>query len=306
MDWDDIRVMIEVGRANSFTGAAVSLGVSKATVSRRIATLEAMAGVRLFQRLPGGSALTPQGEEIISRALRIEDDILDLERALRSMRSRPNRMVAVRMSEGVASYLITPVMAGQALGPLGKAAMLHGVDLPPIKIVGFDPSINSDIDIIWQSGGKLPPGRPNDRVRKLADVHFVPFLSDDYMRLEKLPSKFDDLYRHKLVTLDAYTHFRGDGWENWHNLLSEGDMPAISTAWSCSVGHLTLRGAGIGVLPTYSPLYADGLRVTEITSPSMIASLWMVCGQDTAKDPLVKRCMDGLWRIFSSADWMHP
>lgn len=64
LGWDDVRAFLEVARRGTLPGAARALGVSPATVGRRVQRLEALLGVPLFDRLPNRLALTALGEEL--------------------------------------------------------------------------------------------------------------------------------------------------------------------------------------------------------------------------------------------------
>lgn len=64
LDWDDVRVFLELARAGSLSAAARTLRISHATVGRRIAALEATLGRALVERRPDGYALTPEGEAV--------------------------------------------------------------------------------------------------------------------------------------------------------------------------------------------------------------------------------------------------
>ena len=61
MDWDNVRVFLAVARAGQFVAAAKRLRLDHATVSRRIAALEAALGARLFERRTTGARLTSSG-----------------------------------------------------------------------------------------------------------------------------------------------------------------------------------------------------------------------------------------------------
>jgi len=76
MDWNDLRLVLELHRAGSMTGAAASLGVARTTVGRQLADAEARWGARLFDRTPDGLVATPVGEELAETAARVEGDIL--------------------------------------------------------------------------------------------------------------------------------------------------------------------------------------------------------------------------------------
>jgi DNA-binding transcriptional LysR family regulator len=61
--WDDVQVFLAVCSAGSISAAARRLAVNHSTVLRRIGSLEGTLGVRLFDRLPSGYALTASGNE---------------------------------------------------------------------------------------------------------------------------------------------------------------------------------------------------------------------------------------------------
>src|SRR5271165_6109954 len=67
MDWDNVRVFLAVARAGQFVAAAKRLKLDHATVSRRIAALEAALGAKLFDRRTTGAKLTSAGERFPRR-----------------------------------------------------------------------------------------------------------------------------------------------------------------------------------------------------------------------------------------------
>ncbi|SDS99340.1 LysR family transcriptional regulator [Actinoplanes derwentensis] len=75
-----LRALVAVVDAGTFTGAAAELGVSQASVSRAIAALEATMGVRLLQRTTRHVALTATGRQVLEGARRILDEITHLRR----------------------------------------------------------------------------------------------------------------------------------------------------------------------------------------------------------------------------------
>jgi DNA-binding transcriptional LysR family regulator len=71
-NWDDMRVFLAVARAQSLSAAAPLLKMDPATVSRRIARLEAGLGAALFVKSPQGYALTDLGARMRDRAAEAE------------------------------------------------------------------------------------------------------------------------------------------------------------------------------------------------------------------------------------------
>src|SRR5690606_36678159 len=76
MNWDDIRIFLAVARAGQILGAAKRLVLNHATVSRRVASLEQVAGAKLIRRLTTGSELTLAGECLLAVAERMEADVI--------------------------------------------------------------------------------------------------------------------------------------------------------------------------------------------------------------------------------------
>lgn len=76
------QVVVAVWREDSLTGAAERLGLSVATVSRRLSDLEDELGVLLFERSTRSLRATPAGEAL---ARRLERGLAEVEVALRSV-----------------------------------------------------------------------------------------------------------------------------------------------------------------------------------------------------------------------------
>ena len=299
MDWNDIRLLIEIDRAGSFAGAAAVLNVNHATIIRHVGRLEQMAGVRLFRRSPIGTTLTAEGKQALQRALRVEDEVHEFVRALRD----PRRVVSVQASEGVASYLLMPLIARESLGPLGVAAQRVSLDLPLLRTVPFPSPEPCDIRLMWSTPETAPGGRPTDRVRKLASIRFRPFAALDHPVLAT-PVRFDGLAGHKLITMAQYDWFKTEKSLNaWHGLVTNATMPVVTTHWTSAMGHLTAAGKGISLLPTYTTMYTDVLKPLDVAAPSMVSDLWIVAGEEELRDPFVRRAYDGLFKVFAAAEW---
>ena len=73
INWDDLRVLLAISRAESLAGAADLLGLDATTVSRRIKGLEKRAGTSLINRdRSGRSQLTQIGQRLADRAEQME------------------------------------------------------------------------------------------------------------------------------------------------------------------------------------------------------------------------------------------
>lgn len=109
LSWDDLRLVLAVAQAGSLAGAARRLGISHATVFRRLAAIEAELGVKLFERTRAGYAPTPAGEDAAAAAERIQDEVHGVERRVAGRDVRPSGTVRVTTTDTLLSGLLSPV-----------------------------------------------------------------------------------------------------------------------------------------------------------------------------------------------------
>ena len=76
-----MKVLVAVVEAGSLSAASRALGVPLATVSRRIAELEAHLGAQLLNRTSRRLDLTETGRDYLAATRRILDDVAEAERA---------------------------------------------------------------------------------------------------------------------------------------------------------------------------------------------------------------------------------
>src|ERR1041385_2658810 len=80
LDWDDVRVFLEMEREGSLSGAARKLKIDQTTAGRRLAALETALSTRLSDRVPAGLTLTPAGLAIREAASGMEQNAFELAR----------------------------------------------------------------------------------------------------------------------------------------------------------------------------------------------------------------------------------
>ena len=80
LDWDNVRVFLEVVRAGSVRQASQVLDVNQTTASRRITALEEQLGNKLFDRSVNGWMITPLGERLIESAEHMAEEAHTIER----------------------------------------------------------------------------------------------------------------------------------------------------------------------------------------------------------------------------------
>ncbi len=129
LDSRRLRVLCEVARHGSFSGAADSLGYTQPAVSRQIATLEAEVGSTLVRRVPKGAVLTDAGRVLVQRA----------EAILVSLDDAENELRALAGLEGGRLRMATFASAASSIVPLAIAAFRQRHPAVELTIVMADP-----------------------------------------------------------------------------------------------------------------------------------------------------------------------
>ncbi len=111
LGWDDLRVVLAIGRAGSLNGAAKTLALSHPTVFRRVGAIERKLGARLFERSRAGYVPTAAGEAMIALAGRLENEILALERRLAGQDQRPSGVLRVTTTDTLLFGPLPPLLA---------------------------------------------------------------------------------------------------------------------------------------------------------------------------------------------------
>jgi DNA-binding transcriptional LysR family regulator len=192
-DWNDLRSFLAIARQGSLQGAARTLGVNHSTVFRRLNALEARLGARLFDRSARGYALTAAGEHMLASALRVEDEILGLERRLLGG--------DVRLS-GTLRVTTTDTLVHGVLGPHLRAfqTAYPAIELELITGNAFFDLSKREADVALR-----PSRHPGDAMvgRRLAEIAVALYGARDYLAARGRPPSVAALDGHAVVTGDA-------------------------------------------------------------------------------------------------------
>lgn len=115
-DLVELRSFVAAADLGSLGRAALRMHVSQPALSKRLQSLEAVAGVQLLERSPRGVRLTPAGRRLYEQARRVlhEADALDtLMEALAANRTP----VLVAASHSAAAAFVADVLVGLAADP---------------------------------------------------------------------------------------------------------------------------------------------------------------------------------------------
>ena len=108
--WHDLDLFLQVVEAGSITAAADRLGLSKSSVSTRIASLEATLDVRLLSRSKSGVRLTEPGHRMVAHATQLLTQVDAALEDVRAEESSPTGVLRISMPAGIADPILIPVL----------------------------------------------------------------------------------------------------------------------------------------------------------------------------------------------------
>lgn len=187
----DIRLLLKVIQAGSFSAAGRQTGLSPAAVSRRISMLEQELGVRLMYRTSRKLTLTEVGQTFIAKASDIIDRLDELEGLVAEYQQTPRGLLHVhtRVSMGV-QFLARALPAFQRRYP----------DIEVKLWLTEDPQdlIENKIDVAIRLGNL---DEPSLAVRRLWDASpRVLVASPSYLDRHPAIGHPNDLLQHNCLT----------------------------------------------------------------------------------------------------------
>jgi DNA-binding transcriptional LysR family regulator len=189
MDWDNVRVFLAVARAGQFVAAAKRLRLDHATVSRRIAALEASLGARLFDRRTTGARLTSAGERFLAAAEEMESAFLHAQAEISDVDVELTGVVRIGAPDGFSTYYL----AG-ALREFVERNPGVRIQLAPVPQV--IPLARREVDIVVVLD---KPEEGRFVARKLTDYNLGIYASAAYLDAREPPREVGELAGHRLI-----------------------------------------------------------------------------------------------------------
>jgi len=244
LDYTDLFYFTAVAEAKGFSAAERRLGVSKATLSRRLAALEERLGVRLLNRSSRHLALTGAGAMLYDHCKGIGRDIACAMDSVCRLKGEPAGLVRMSCRPIIAQYYMARVLAGfMAEYPDIRVELIVTDDaIHPVE-AGMDVCVTT-----------LPlEDLPTDIiVKKLAEDTFVPVASPGYVDRCGEPLTPEDVPGFKTIGCGAGIQGRE---QKWTFVSGSGSVRAVrhSPQFICSdlrvQYHAAIQSAGIALLP---------------------------------------------------------
>nr|WP_176459006.1 LysR family transcriptional regulator [Halomonas boliviensis] len=107
--WNDFEVVLAIATAGSLSGASRALGVSHATVFRRLGDIEQRIGVSLFERSRTGYRPTLAGEELAETARIMDEAALAAERKVAGRDLEPSGEIWLTTTDSLLMGVLSPL-----------------------------------------------------------------------------------------------------------------------------------------------------------------------------------------------------
>lgn len=242
LDWDDLRLFLAIARAGTLTAAASRLRLSQPTAGRRLRRLEDACGCALFQRGAAGLRLTDEGEAMLARAERMEEEALALERQLTGGEHGAEGQLRLSSSDWFCRVVLAPPLAGFcAANPRLSVELLTDWRLYDLE--------RREADLVFRF---LPFEGPDIVRRRFCEVGYGLFASQAYLREhggdgDDPAAGFDPRAPHRLIGMDRQFDASADSvWLRRHF----ADAPhSIRSSNRDVQAAACVNGAGLAVLP---------------------------------------------------------
>ena len=282
-DWNELRLVLAVQRAGSLTTAAVTLGIDHSTAFRRLKALEEQLGVRLFERLPGGTyQATEAGARMAAGAERMEGEVLALDRDISGRDHRLSGRLRVTSSETLAFSRLTTLLAAFRQAHPGIVVELT-IDNRVLSLSRREADI------------ALRPIRPKEGDlwgRKLSGVAWALYAAPRYLEARGGQlSNAGQVDRHALIGWDELT----SGIEAADWLVRTAPTHAFAFRTNSLVNQLLEAKAGVGIalLPCYLGDSETGVK-RALAKPieKLEGELWIVTHADLKGTARVRAFFD--------------
>lgn len=245
--FSDLHLLTVLAQTRSYTQAARRLGISKASVSMRIAELERAAGVPLVRRTTRSVGLTEAGQQLVDETQGAFTRIEQSFSSIKDLAGTPRGLVRVTAPLALGRQHVAPTLAAFFRAYPEIRLELDLTDrLVNLAQEGFDLAI------------RHAPAPPDTHVAwVLCTSRSLLVASSDYLHRHGTPSHPADLALHQCLL-----YLRGTAGQSWA-FEREGGRKAAEKVIVPVTGPLrannsevlreaVLGGVGIGLLPDFS------------------------------------------------------
>jgi len=198
----DLGFLVALSGTGSLSATARDLGISKAAVSKRLASIEGRTGVTLVSRTTRRMSLTPEGEAVVERARTILTEMEELDRMLSRSAQVPKGLLRVNATLGFGRSHVAPLIS--------RFVQRHPEVQVQLQLSVNPPALTEDQFDVCIRFGEPPDARVI--ARRLAPNRRVLVAAPAYLKRHGQPKTPQDLATHNCIGIrqgdEAYGTWR--------------------------------------------------------------------------------------------------
>jgi DNA-binding transcriptional LysR family regulator len=284
LEWNDLTVILAVGRSGSLSGAARSLGQNHSTIFRKINAIEEKTGVRFFERLPNGYVMTEAGMTALRYAERIENEVHALAREVLGQDMRLQGKIRVTAPEAFTTQIAPKLFA--------EFCWRH--PQVTIEIAGGHLALDltrREADVAIRATSKPPDASLG---RKVCDFRFAIYSTSQYLQQHRdkpLPEQNWCLIQGTVEWLVPLI---------WKKKEQAERLMVFSCSTTLAVVNAVAEGMGVTMLPCY--VGDADKRLVRVGEPlqALTLELWILTHPDLRHTARVKALMDFMYQALQT------
>jgi DNA-binding transcriptional LysR family regulator len=286
MWWDDLETLSALARRGTMGGAAQELAVDKATVSRRVASLERAAPRALFERRLGRIEITPYGHRALEAYAEYARARLRLAGELERDEGEPRGLVRVTVPSFFACEVLVPALGAFRASQKEVDLFVYGSN----RVLDLT---RAEADVALRN---VRPRAPGLTARKVGRLRLSTFASRDYLKRRGAPHA-QSLEGHDLLVYDSGP-YAGPGFEWWPDAARRARV-VFSANDSLPLREAARAGLGLAVIPTFLGEEAPELvRVPAVGDGT--SELWLVTREELRQVPRVRAVLGFMAEVIRS------
>jgi LysR family transcriptional regulator, regulator for bpeEF and oprC len=233
-----LEVFSRVVELGSFTRAAESLRIPKASVTHWVKELEEHLGVLLLQRTTRRLSLTDDGAAYLEGARRVLSDLTDLDASVRKARVRPQGRVRVDVPAAAGRHVFAPALP-DFFARYPEVTLELGSSDRPVDLV------LEGVDVVIRGGAvfdEMLVAKP------LGNFEMITCAAHSYLKRAGNPLTLEELAQHSFVNYFSTKTGRVFAFEFERDGKSHSLHGAHQVAANDADTHIALGIAGLGLL----------------------------------------------------------
>lgn len=275
MEWSDIRVFLAIAREGTLGAAARKVGQTQPTMGRRLRTLEAALGNKLFQRTTHGFILTDEGAALLPRAERMEEEALAIERQNSGQAHHLDGVLRITSMDWFGGYVLSTVLTEfTALHPYVVIELLTDQRFLSLS--------RREADLAFRFG---PFDEPDVVSRKLLQLRY-----GAYIRKGLKNPKAGDGAGANLIALNA--SFAGTPDDTWLQRILPNARTTFRSNSRSVQAKMCAEGAGVAVLPCDIGDMMDGIERLHLGDEPPTRDVWIGYHRDLGRLARLRALLD--------------